>query len=57
MTDNKTADPRLAAAAAWLMSDDSLYEAHPDAAIKAAKGMLDAADRVDPLRQGDQNGQ
>lgn len=41
-----TDDPRIAAAAAWLQSDDTAYEAQPDAAVRAAREMLAAADAV-----------
>jgi len=43
-------DARVLAAAAWLRSDDTAYEAAPDMALRAARGMLAAADAVDPLR-------
>jgi hypothetical protein len=38
---------RIDAAAQWLMSDDSAYAAEPDAARRAAKQMLEAADLAD----------
>ena len=38
---------RIDAAAQWLMSDDSAYAAEPDAARRAAKEMLEAADLGD----------
>lgn len=37
----------IEAAAGWLMQDDSAYEAQPDAARRAAKEMLYAADSAD----------
>ena len=41
-------DPRIATAAAWLQSDDTAYELQPDAAVRAAREMLAAADAVQP---------
>lgn len=38
---------RIDAAAACLMSDDSAYAEQPDAAYRAAREMLDAADLAD----------
>jgi hypothetical protein len=42
-------DPRVVAAAAWLQGDDTAYENEPEAAVRAARGMLAAAARFDVL--------
>lgn len=45
--DTSTAlDPEVEAAAAFLMSDDTAYEAEPDAARRVATLMLEAASRA-----------
>jgi hypothetical protein len=43
-------NPRVVAAADWLRGDDTAYEQETDAASRAAKEMLAAADAVDPVR-------
>ena len=38
---------RIDAAAEWLMSDDTAYEHNPEAAQRAARSMLAAADEIE----------
>jgi hypothetical protein len=46
----KQQEVRIAAAAKWLMEDDSAYTNAQDLALRAAREMLRAADEADSYR-------